>query len=138
MTRAVDRPSLLVVKRRLLALIALAFVLAGPQGFAGWKHATLHGACGSPASRHGAPCDAPSGEAGADHSETSSSPASSAELQSSGCWICEALLVAPAALASPPDSRPAPIVVLCAATPADEPRAASLPSPGSPRAPPIS
>jgi len=57
---------------RILAWLSFAFLLVGPQGFAGWKHSALHGAC---------------------RAETSELPRAhdcegDGEVGAADCWIC--------------------------------------------------
>jgi hypothetical protein len=73
------------LSRRALALLSLALFLLGPLGLAGWSHGDLHARCGRDGSASADPCAA--------SREAKPGPA----FRTPGCWICDALLLTPAA-----------------------------------------
>jgi hypothetical protein len=68
---------------RFLAWLSLAFLLAGPQGLAGWEHSSLHATSRTAQDHSGA------------HSEADG------EISGGGCWICTSTILGAAEHCNP-------------------------------------
>src|SRR5262245_52243237 len=107
---------------RFLAWLSFAFLLAGPQGFAGWKHFSLHESCRPTAADLSCsdPCE------------------SDGEIAPPGCWICTSIVLGAAVHCDHVQEISFAPPALAPIVPSFEPTTADFAHGFSARAPPLS